>query len=110
LHKLICKLHELSTASIALPKKQIQNQVQTIGILVAEKAELQSKLTKTYRKCDKKQDECDELSGRLKASRLKIEQLKREKKSIETSNNPSLIKSNESFDRLNNELRSTRTI
>ena len=46
-------------------KEQLQLHVQTIGILVAEKAELQSKLHQMTKKCDKKQDECDELMGRL---------------------------------------------
>jgi hypothetical protein len=36
--------------------------------LVAEKAELQSKLHQALKKIDKKQDECDELSGRLKGN------------------------------------------
>jgi len=39
------------------------------GILVAEKAELQSKLHQAMKKIDKKQDECDELSGRLKGKK-----------------------------------------
>ena len=53
-------------------KEQLQLHVQTIGILVAEKAELQSKLQQAFKKSDKKQEECDELAGRLKASRQKI--------------------------------------
>jgi hypothetical protein len=53
-------------------KEQLQLHIQTIGILVAEKAELQSKLHQQFKKCDKKQEECDELTGRLKASRQKI--------------------------------------
>jgi golgin subfamily A member 2 len=58
-------------------KEQLQLHVQTIGILVAEKAELQSKLQQQSKKVDKKQEECDELTGRLKASRQKISDLER---------------------------------
>ncbi|CAF0892932.1 unnamed protein product [Brachionus calyciflorus] len=58
-------------------KEQLQLHIQTIGILVAEKAELQSKLQQQMKKSDKKQDECDELMGRLKASRQKITDLER---------------------------------
>ena len=58
-------------------KEQLQLHVQTIGILVAEKAELESTLKQTLKKCDKKQDECDELMGRLKASRQKISDLEK---------------------------------
>ena len=58
-------------------KEQLQLHVQTIGILVAEKAELQSKLQQQSKKSDKKQEECDELAGRLKASRHKIGELEK---------------------------------
>ncbi len=58
-------------------KEQLQLHVQTIGILVAEKAELQSKLHQQSKKSDKKQEECDELAGRLKASRQKIADLEK---------------------------------
>lgn len=58
-------------------KEQLQLHVQTIGILVAEKTELQSKLQQQVKKSDKKQDECDELTGRLKASRQKINDLEK---------------------------------
>ena len=58
-------------------REQLQLHVQTIGILVAEKAELQSKLQQQTRKSDKKQEDCDELMGRLKASRQKISDLEK---------------------------------
>ena len=57
--------------------QQLQLHLQTIGILVAEKAELHSKLQQTVKKCDKTQDECDELAGRLKVSRQKINDLEK---------------------------------
>ena len=44
---------------------------------MAEKTELHSKLQQTLKKCDKSQDENDELLGRLKTSRLKIAELER---------------------------------
>ena len=59
-------------------KEQLQLHVQTIGILVAEKTEMQSKLAQQTKKCDKKQDECDELTGRLKASRLKMTDMEKQ--------------------------------
>jgi hypothetical protein len=58
-------------------KQQLQLHVQTIGVLVAEKTELHSKLQQTILKCDRIQDENDELLGRLKASRQKIADLER---------------------------------
>lgn len=67
-------------------KEQLQLHVQTIGILVAEKAELQSKLQQQLKKSDKKQDECDELMGRLKASRQKIADLEKLVQQLSTNN------------------------
>lgn len=69
--------NDLSSLSPVQFKEQLQLHVQTIGILVAEKAELQSKLHQQTKKCDKKQDECDELMGRLKVSRQKITDLEK---------------------------------
>jgi chromosome segregation ATPase len=66
-----------TNAPLDYKDQQLQLHVQTIGILVAEKAELHSKLQQTLKKCDKKQEECDELSGRLKVSRQKITDLER---------------------------------
>jgi chromosome segregation ATPase len=58
-------------------QEQLQLHLQTIGILVAEKTELQSTLQQTMKKIDKKQEEIDELGGRLKASRQKINDLEK---------------------------------
>lgn len=58
-------------------KEQLQLHMQTIGILVAEKTELHSKLQQTLKKCDKSQNENDELLGRLKAARNKINELEK---------------------------------
>lgn len=86
-----------SPLSQAQFKEQLQLHVQTIGILVAEKAELQSKLQQQTKKSDKKQDECDELMGRLKASRQKItdleklvQQLSSQQNSEQSSNSPNI--------------------
>lgn len=58
-------------------REQLKLHIQTIGLLVAEKTELQSKLNQQIRKCDKQQDECNELIGRLKASRKKNSELEK---------------------------------
>ncbi|RNA40634.1 golgin subfamily A member 2 [Brachionus plicatilis] len=72
-------LSSLSHTDLGLDqlKDQLKLHIQTIGVLVAEKTELQSKLNQQTKKSDKKQDECDELAGRLKASRQKISQLEK---------------------------------
>ena len=67
--------------------EQLQLHLQTIGILVAEKTELQSTLQQALRKVDKKQEEIEELSGRLKASRQRIGDLE---KCIEQSSDVSI--------------------
>jgi hypothetical protein len=69
--------HLIPTNDPAL-KEQLQLHLQTIGILVAEKAELQSKQQQYQKKSDMKQDECDELLGRLRASRQKITELEKQ--------------------------------
>jgi chromosome segregation ATPase len=66
-------------------REQLQLHVQTIGILVAEKAELQSKLQQLQKKADKKEEECDELTGRLKTSRQKIADLERQLQQFSSS-------------------------
>jgi hypothetical protein len=62
---------EEATLSPITIREQLQLHVQTIGILVAEKAELQSKFQQSIKKCDKKQDECDELMGKSLLTKLK---------------------------------------
>lgn len=84
---------------IQVYQEQLQLHLQTIGILVAEKTELQSTLQQTVKKIDKKQEEIDELAGRLKASRQKISDLERY---INQSNDSSVkteerMKENEDF-------------
>jgi chromosome segregation ATPase len=90
-------------------KEQLQLHVQTIGILVAEKAELQSKLHQEQRRADKRQEECDELSGRLKASRQKIAELERQVQQLSNGSSqlsavPVAADSQYELQRLSNEL------
>jgi peptidoglycan hydrolase CwlO-like protein len=52
--------------------------VQTIGILVAEKTDVSAKLTQSFKQLERKQSEMDELHGRLKASRERVQELEKE--------------------------------
>jgi len=52
--------------------------VQTIGILVAEKTDVSAKLTQSFKQLERKQSEMDELYGRLKASRERVQELEKE--------------------------------
>ncbi|XP_070176381.1 golgin subfamily A member 2-like isoform X2 [Littorina saxatilis] len=58
-------------------KEQLQVHIQTIGILVAEKTELQSQVGQSQRIADQRIQEIEELSGRLKASRQRVADLER---------------------------------
>jgi chromosome segregation ATPase len=80
---------QFQNISLDYRDQQLQLHVQTIGILVAEKAELHSKLQQTLKKCDKKQEECDELAGRLKVSRQKIIDLEKLVQQLNNNNNNS---------------------
>lgn len=51
--------------------------MQTIGILVAEKTDLSAKLTQASKQIERKQSEVDEVAGRLKASRERVDELER---------------------------------
>lgn len=52
--------------------------MQTIGILVAEKTDVSAKLTQSLKQLERKQGEMDELYGRLKASRERVQELEKE--------------------------------
>ena len=54
-----------------------QVHIQTIGILVAEKTELQSALNQHQKQSEQRLGEIDDLSGRLKASRQRVADLER---------------------------------
>ncbi|KAG1714784.1 Golgin subfamily A member 2 [Nymphon striatum] len=74
-------------------KEQLQVHIQTIGILVAEKTELQSALSQSQRAAkqktgiDFKLGEVEELDGRLKASRQRLTDLDKELQNIRSSRN-----------------------
>ncbi|KAK2175475.1 hypothetical protein NP493_729g01024 [Ridgeia piscesae] len=55
----------------------LKEQLQTIGILVAEKTELQSSLNQKQKTAEQRQEEVEELSGRLKASRQRVAELEK---------------------------------
>lgn len=76
-------------------KEQLQVHIQTIGILVAEKTELQSQVGQSQRIADQRIEEIEELSGRLKASRQRVADLER---SLSTSS-----QSGQQFEKANKE-------
>ncbi|CAL1537154.1 unnamed protein product [Lymnaea stagnalis] len=69
--------HEKHKKDIGSLKEQLQVHIQTIGILVAEKTELQSQVNQVQRIADQRIEEIEELSGRLKASRQRVADLER---------------------------------
>ncbi|KAK6980403.1 golgin subfamily A member 2 [Biomphalaria glabrata] len=69
--------HEKHKKDIGSLKEQLQVHIQTIGILVAEKTELQSQVNQVQRIADQRIEEIEELSGRLKASRQRVSDLER---------------------------------
>ncbi|XP_053380155.1 golgin subfamily A member 2-like [Mercenaria mercenaria] len=67
-------------------KEQLQVHIQTIGILVAEKTELQSQLSQSHKIVEQRLGEVEDLTGRLKTSRQRVADLER---SLSTSSNSS---------------------
>ncbi|XP_069698649.1 golgin subfamily A member 2 [Periplaneta americana] len=65
------------TREVGLVQEQLQLHVQTVGILVGEKTELQAALTKSQNLAKQKAGEAEELQGRLKASRHKVMDLEK---------------------------------
>lgn len=59
-------------------KAELQNHLQTIGLLVAEKTELSSNLSQYELTCKQKTTDCEELQARLKASRSRVADMERE--------------------------------
>ncbi|GFR79801.1 Golgi autoantigen, golgin subfamily a, 2 [Elysia marginata] len=78
--------HEKQKKDIGSLKEQLQVHIQTIGILVAEKTELQSQVGQSQRVSDQRLEEIEELNGRLKASRQRVSDLER---SLSTSSQSS---------------------
>ncbi|CAF1156334.1 unnamed protein product [Adineta ricciae] len=59
-------------------QEQLEMHMQTIGILVADKSDMSAKLTQSFKQLERKQSEMDELYGRLKASRERVQELEKE--------------------------------
>ncbi|PSN53227.1 hypothetical protein C0J52_07993, partial [Blattella germanica] len=66
------------TRELGPVQEQLQLHIQTVGILVGEKTELQAALTKSQNLAKQKAGEVEELQGRLKASRHKVAELEKE--------------------------------
>jgi chromosome segregation ATPase len=60
---------------IDMYKDQLAVHLQTIGILVAEKTEIQSTLQQYHKKIEKQQEEIDELNGRLKQAKQRLQEV-----------------------------------
>ncbi|XP_076352140.1 golgin subfamily A member 2-like isoform X3 [Tachypleus tridentatus] len=78
-------LHEKSHRDQASLKDQLQVHIQTIGILVAEKTELQSSLSQSQQTAKQKAVEIEELQGRLRASRQRVSDLEKEISTLSSS-------------------------
>ncbi|XP_062616382.1 golgin subfamily A member 2-like [Saccostrea cucullata] len=65
-------------------REQLQVHIQTIGILVAEKTELQSQLSQSQKIAAQRLSEIEDISSRLKTSRQRVGDLER---SLATTNN-----------------------
>ncbi|XP_042637400.1 golgin subfamily A member 2 [Orycteropus afer afer] len=63
-------------------RQQLQIHIQTIGILVSEKSDLQTALTHTQHAVRQKEGELEEVASRLKASRQRIGELERTLSSV----------------------------
>ncbi|NWJ08405.1 GOGA2 protein, partial [Crypturellus undulatus] len=65
-------------------REQLQVHIQTIGILVSEKSELQTALGHTQQAARQKSGEAEDLAARLQASRQRVAELERTLSSIST--------------------------
>ncbi|KAF7284882.1 hypothetical protein GWI33_021456 [Rhynchophorus ferrugineus] len=68
-------------------KSDLQTHLQTIGLLVAEKTELSSSLTQYELSHKQKNSECEDLQGRLKASRARVAELEKELHNLKVEKN-----------------------
>jgi len=66
-------------------QEQLEIHVQTIGILVAEKTDITARLTQSIKQIERKQSEIDEIQGRLKASRERVEELEKSNQNSSSS-------------------------
>uniref|UniRef100_A0A8C7FEI3 Golgin A2 n=1 Tax=Oncorhynchus kisutch TaxID=8019 RepID=A0A8C7FEI3_ONCKI len=65
-------------------REQLQVHIQTIGILVSEKSELQTALSYTQQAARQKTGEAEELSNRLQATKQRVSELERTLSSVST--------------------------
>ncbi|XP_063066326.1 golgin subfamily A member 2 isoform X3 [Engraulis encrasicolus] len=65
-------------------REQLQVHIQTIGILVSEKTELQTALSYTQQAARQKTAEADELNNRLQASKQRVSELERTLSTVST--------------------------
>eukprot|EP00794_Sanderia_malayensis_P005047 gene5047-5704_t len=92
------QLRELRAA-----KEQLEVHIQTIGILVSDKTELQENLRKTQKKLQAKENESEDGSNRLHAVRQRIVELERNIANLQMTcdkyqqNNKELAQENEKF-------------
>ncbi|NXD12250.1 GOGA2 protein, partial [Nothocercus nigrocapillus] len=73
--------HKFSKEQAAL-REQLQVHIQTIGILVSEKSELQTALGHTQQAARQKSGEAEDLAARLQSSRQRVAELERTLSSI----------------------------
>ncbi|KFO31894.1 Golgin subfamily A member 2 [Fukomys damarensis] len=65
-------------------REQLQVHIQTIGILVSEKAELHTALAHTQQAARQKAGECEDLATRLKSSRQRVGELEKTLSAVST--------------------------
>ncbi|CAF3794207.1 unnamed protein product [Rotaria magnacalcarata] len=85
-------------------QEQLEIHVQTIGMLVAEKSDVSAKLGQSFKQLERKQGEMDELYGRLKASRERVQELEKQI-SNSTANLQKREMAAKEFDKENNRLK-----
>ncbi|XP_037548131.1 golgin subfamily A member 2 [Nematolebias whitei] len=81
-------------------REQLQVHIQTIGILVSEKSELQTALQYTQQAARQKTVEAEELNNRLQATKQRVSELERTLSTVSTQQ--------KQFDKLNKELEKER--
>ncbi|XP_036823762.1 golgin subfamily A member 2 isoform X8 [Oncorhynchus mykiss] len=81
-------------------REQLQVHIQTIGILVSEKSELQTALSYTQQAARQKTGEAEELSNRLQATKQRVSELERTLSSVSAQQ--------KQFDKHNKELEKER--
>ncbi|XP_044028984.1 golgin subfamily A member 2 isoform X2 [Siniperca chuatsi] len=85
-------------------REQLQVHIQTIGILVSEKSELQTALQYTQQAARQKTAEADELNNRLQATKQRVSELERTLSSVSTQQKQ-FEKHNKDFEKERDNLR-----